>query len=120
MGTIAGGAGAKTPRRLWIIGALCALWSLGNCWQFALISMREAETMTRFPPDVIDFMDAYPAWVIVAWGIEVSFALLGALLLLGRSRWAPFAYTLSLVGRTSSTNWRRGCRLVGTPGCSGR
>lgn len=98
METIARRAGAREQRHLWIVGALSALWSAWGCWRFALVSLRHTATMTRFSPDVIDFIDAYPAWVIVAAATEVSFALLGALLLLGRSRWAPLAYAVSLAG----------------------
>jgi hypothetical protein len=102
MGTIAGGSGAgdgtRKPRNLWIVGALGAVWSGYGCWRFALTSWRDTATMRRLAPDVIDFIDAYPAWVILAEAGAVGFALLGSLLLLGRSRWAAPAFAASLAG----------------------
>jgi hypothetical protein len=102
METIAGeqsvSIGAGAPRHLWIVGALATVWSGYACWHFALISLREASTMARLAPDVVDTIDAYPAWVMVAAAIEVGFALLGSLLLLGRSRWAAPSFAVALVG----------------------
>lgn len=102
METIAGGPGVDTPasapRHLWIVGGLATAWAGYACWHFAMVSLREAATMDRLAPDVVDTIDAYPAWVIVAAAIEVGFALLGSLLLLGRSRWAAPAFAASLVG----------------------
>jgi hypothetical protein len=102
METIAGSPGFNSPtgapRHLWIVGVLGTVWSGYACWRFALISLRETATMARLAPDVVDTIDAYPAWVIVAAAIEVAFALLGSLLLLGRSRWAAPAFAASLVG----------------------
>jgi hypothetical protein len=97
METIAGEPGPRAPWHLWIVGALGALWSGYGCWHFALISWRDTAAMSRFAPDVIDFIDAYPAWVMVAGAAELGFALLGSLLLLGRSKWAVAAFALSLL-----------------------
>jgi hypothetical protein len=102
METIAGGLDATVParttRHLWIVGALATAWSGYGCWHFALVSLRDTSTMARLAPDVVDTIDAYPGWVIVAAAMEVGFALLESLLLLGRSRWAAAAYAASLLG----------------------
>lgn len=103
METNAGMPGAlaenRAPRHVWIVGTLAALWSGWGCWHFAHVSLRHTATMARIAPDVVDTIDAYPAWVLVAAAMEVGFALLGALLLLlARSRWASPAYAASLFG----------------------
>ncbi len=98
METNAGMAQPWTPGHLWIVGALAAAWSGYDCWHFAHVSLRETATMTRLAPDVVDFIDAYPAWVLVAAAMEVGFGLLGSLLLLGRSKWAVAALGASLAG----------------------
>jgi hypothetical protein len=102
METIAGSPSfdgpVSAPRHLWVVGVLAAAWSGYACWHFALVSLRETATMAGLAPDVVDTIDAYPAWVIVAAAIEVGFALLGSLLLLGRSGWAAPAFATSLAG----------------------
>lgn len=98
MKTNAGRAKPKPPGHLWIVGMLATAWSGYGCWHFAHVSLRETTTMARLAPDVIDFIDAYPAWVLLGAAMEVGFALLGSLLLLGRSKWASAAFAASLVG----------------------
>jgi hypothetical protein len=43
-------------------------------------------------------MQAYPAWMHAAWAVGVWGSILGSVLLLVRSRWAPHAFIVSLAG----------------------
>lgn len=89
---------AKAPLHLWSVGGLSMLWNGLCCYDFLMTNVRDEATIARFPPDMIDYFDALPGWVIVAWAMFVGFALFGSLMLLGRSLWAAYAFALSLLG----------------------
>jgi hypothetical protein len=89
---------AKAPLHLWLVGGASLLWNGLACYDYLMTNVRDVDTIARFPPDMVDYLDALPAWVIVAWAMVVGFATLGSLLLLGRSLWAAYAFALSLLG----------------------
>jgi len=89
---------ARAPLHLWIVGGAGMLWNGWGCYDYVMTNVRDTDSIARLPPDVIDYLDALTGWVIVAWAMAVGFALLGSLLLLGRSLWAVHAFALSLLG----------------------
>ncbi len=89
---------AKAPLHLWVVGILSLLWSGYGCYDFVMTNVRDAGYLAPLPPDMIDYLDAYPAWVVLGWAAGVGFSLIGALLLLGRSLWAAYAFAFSLLG----------------------
>lgn len=88
----------KAPLHLWVVGILSLLWSGYGCYDFVMTNVRDAGYLAPLPPDMIDYLDAYPAWVVLGWAAGVGFSLIGALLLLGRSLWAAYAFAFSLLG----------------------
>jgi hypothetical protein len=111
--------GAKAPTHLWIVGGLSLLWNALGCCDYLLTNMRVAGYIARLPPDTIDFLDAFPGWLVVGWAVEVGCALLGSLLLLGRSQWAPYAFGLSLLFMAASQAYQLAVGLppsMTTPG----
>jgi len=50
------------------------------------------------PNAVLAWIDAFPMWAQFGWGLGVWAGLVGAVLLLLRSRWAELAMGLSLLG----------------------
>lgn len=89
---------AKTPLHLWLVGGTSMLWNGLSCYDYLMTNVRDMDTVARFSADMIDYLDALPGWVIVAWAMVVGFGLLGSLLLLARSLWAAYAFALSLLG----------------------
>jgi hypothetical protein len=50
------------------------------------------------PNAVLAWVDAFPLYAQIGWGLGVWMGLLGSILLLLRRRWAVWAYGLSLLG----------------------
>jgi hypothetical protein len=91
---------------LWIIAGLGTVWGALGCVDFLLTNVRDPVYIARLAPDMIDFLDAFPGWVVVAWAMQMGFGLLGSLLLLARSRWAIPAFGLALVGLVTSQTYQ--------------
>lgn len=50
------------------------------------------------PNAILAWIDAFPIWAQLGWGLGVWGGLIGAILLLMRSRWAVWAFAASLLG----------------------
>jgi hypothetical protein len=88
---------ARAPAHLWIVGALSLVWNAFGCFDYLMTNMRVSSYIARFAPDMIDFLDAFPGWLVLGWAFEVGCALLGSLLLLRRSHWAAHAFAVSVL-----------------------
>ena len=93
----------RTPVHLWIVGGLALLWSAFGCYDYLMTRMRNTEYLAGMMPSVdpnavLAWIDAFPVWAQFGWGLGVWGGLVGAILLLLRSRWAVLAMGLSLLG----------------------
>ncbi len=93
----------RVPMHLWIVGVLSTLWSAFGCYDYLMTRMRNTDYLASMMPDVdpnatLAWVDAFPIWAQFGWGLGVWGGLIGALLLLIRSRWAVWALGLSLIG----------------------
>ena len=93
----------RTPVHLWIVGGLALLWSAFGCYDYLMTRMRNTDYLAGMMPSVdpnavLAWIDAFPVWAQFGWGLGVWGGLVGAILLLLRSRWAVLAMGLSLVG----------------------
>lgn len=96
-------AQSRTAVHLWIIGALSLLWSCFGCYDYLMTRMRNLDYIGSSMPGVdpkatLAWVDAFPLYAQFGWGLGVWMGLAGAILLLLRSRWAVWAYGLSLIG----------------------
>ncbi len=96
-------ARTRPPMHLWIIGALALLWNGFGCYDYLMTRMRDKDYLASMMPTVdpeatLAWVDAFPIWAQFGWGLGVWGGLVGALLLLLRSRWAFWAFGLSFVG----------------------
>ena len=94
---------SRTPVHLWIVGALALLWNGFGCYDYVMTRMRNTEYLAGMMPTVdpnavLAWIDAFPIWAQFGWGLGVWGGLIGAVLLLVRSRWAVLAMGLSLLG----------------------
>lgn len=89
---------SKTPWHLWIVGIASLAWSTFGAIDFTMTNTRNAAYLAQFPPEMMQIVDEFPIWSIVAWGCGVWGAVLGSILLLLRSRSAVLAYAISLAG----------------------
>ncbi|HVL79622.1 MAG TPA: hypothetical protein VM346_10110 [Sphingomicrobium sp.] len=98
---------SRTPMHLWIVGVLATLWNAFGATDYLLTRMRNTDYLAMMMPGVdpaefLAYLDGYPIWAQFGWGLGVWTGLLGAVLLLARSRWAVHAFALSLVGMALS------------------
>jgi hypothetical protein len=94
---------ARAPAHLWIVGILSLLWSCFGSYDYLMTRMRNVDYLASAMPGVdpkatLAWVDGFPMWAQVGWGLGVWMGLLGSILLLIRSRWAVWSYGLSLVG----------------------
>ena len=94
----------RTPWHLWLVGGLSLLWNGFGAYDF-IMSTTQGETYWRasgMNQAMIDYYNAMPAWMYAPWIVGVWGAVLGSILLLMRSRYAVWAFALSLIGAVVS------------------
>ena len=94
---------SRTPIHLWIVGGLSLLWSCFGAYDYLMTRMRNTDYLASAMPGVdpqaaLAWVDRFPLYAQLGWGLGVWMGLLGSVMLLVRSRWAVGAYGLSLVG----------------------
>lgn len=104
------------PVHLWIVGVLSLMWNVIGAADFTLTNIRYESYIGGLPPQVIQQIDAYPLWSIVAWAFGVWGAVAGSLLLLIRSRRAVHAFVLSLAGLAVTTAYQIAIGIYGFTG----
>lgn len=102
---------ARTPAHLWVVGALATLWNAFGCYDYTMTRMRNADYVASAMPGVdpnaaLAWVDAMPMYAQIGWALGVWLGLLGAVLLLLRSRWAVWSFAVSLVGAVLSLGYQ--------------
>ena len=98
-----GATARRAPTHLWIVGALATLWGGFGAYDYLMTRFRNFDYLAGMMPGVdprvmLAWVDAFPMWAQFGWGLGVWLGLVGALLLLMRSRYAVPAFALSLLG----------------------
>ncbi len=88
----------RTPIHLWIVGILALIWNMGGVFDYIAVKFRIESYISQMPEGGMAFLEAAPPWYSAAWAIGVWFSLIGALLLLLRSRVAGSAFAMSFLG----------------------
>ena len=91
-------AQAKVPAHLWVVGVLSLLWNAFGCYDYLMTNLKNQTYLSKFTADQMAYMDSLPAWLTAFWAIGVWGGLVGAILLLAKSRRAVPIFGLSLVG----------------------
>src|SRR5437016_2648162 len=94
---------ARTPAHLWIVGILSLLWSGFGCYDYLMTRMRNLDYLASSMPGVdphaaLAWIDGFPLYAQIGWGLGVWGGLAGSVLLLLRSRYAVWGFALSLLG----------------------
>jgi hypothetical protein len=94
---------ARTPAHLWIVGILSLLWSCIGCVDYLMSRLHNADYLKKTMPDIdpqamFSYIDGFPIWASIGWGLGVWLGLAGSILLLMRSRHAVWAYGVSFIG----------------------
>lgn len=89
---------ATTPWHYWVVTVLAILWNAFGAYDYFMSKTGgDAYLKTSGMTDAqIAHMHAYPLWMTADWAIGVWGGLLGALLLLARTRYAFHVFVASL------------------------
>jgi len=88
-----GTAPARTPWHLWLIGLLSLLWNAAGAWT---IMQAQSGAPMDMDPHEIAYYAAQAPWFVAVVDVALIGAVLAALALLLRSRWAVHLYALSI------------------------
>lgn len=96
-------AQSRTPVHLWIVGILSLLWGCFGGYDYLMTRMRNTDYIASAMPGVdpnavLTWVDGFPLYAQIGWGLGVWMGIAGAVLLLMRHRWAVWAYGLSFIG----------------------
>ena len=110
----------KAPVHLWIVGIASLLWNAFGGYNYTMTRTRGADYLRDMMPGsdanaMMAYIDSFPMFAQIGWGLGVWGAVAGSILLLLRSRWAVVAFAVSLIGAVLSL----GYQLVGPPGPAG-
>lgn len=100
---------ARTPVHLWIVGVLSLLWNAFGCYDYLMTRMHNMEYLAQMggdPNRLLAYVEGMPMFAQAGWGLGVWGGLLGAVLLLIRSRWAAHAFGASLIGAVVSLGYQ--------------
>jgi hypothetical protein len=88
------------PWHLWTVGIVSLLWNAMGAADYTMTHLVGAEYLRQggFDDTVIAYFDTLPAWATASWALGVWGAVAGSVLLLMRSRYAVWAFALSLLG----------------------
>jgi hypothetical protein len=93
---------AGTPWHLWVVGILAVLWNGFGAFDYTATVTHWAPYMSNFTEEQRAFFYSFPVWQYVIWAFGVWGALIGSILLLLRSRFAVWAFLISLVAALAS------------------
>lgn len=101
----------RTPVHLWIVGAVALLYSCFGAYDYVMSHMRNLTYISNSMPGVdpnaaLGWMDAFPIYAKIGWALGVWGGLLGAILLLMRSRYAVWAFAVSMIGIVLSIGYQ--------------
>lgn len=95
----------RTPWHLWAVAVVSLLWNLMGATDYTMTHFRNrtwietgAERMGISAAQMLAYIDGFPAWMHAFWALGVWGAVAGSMLLLVRSRFAVWAFAVSLLG----------------------
>ena len=100
MTTTTENAAPSTPWHFWVVAVVSLLWNGFGGYDYTM-SHLQGETYYRqmgMSDAVIAFMNTYPSWMHAVWAVGVWGSVLGAVLLILRSKWAFHAFAVSILG----------------------
>ena len=104
-------AHGRTPAHLWIVGILSLIWGCFGAYDYVMTRTHNmaylAQSMPGVDPNVgLAWIEAMPIYAQVGWALGVWGGLLGAILLLIRSRYAVWAFAVSMLGIVLSLGYQ--------------
>jgi hypothetical protein len=94
----------RAPVHLWVVGIVSLLWNAYGAFDYTMTELgnRAYLASAGLDEEALAYVAAFPVWAVAAWAIGVWGSLVGAVLLLLRSRFAAPAFLVSLAGAVVS------------------
>lgn len=96
---------ARPKLTFWVVAVLSLLWNLIGAYDYLMTRTHNMEYLqgAGMGPEELAYMDSFPLWANIGWGLGVWGAVAGSVLLLVRNRWAYHAFAVSLLGLVMTT-----------------
>lgn len=93
----------RAPMHLWIVGILSLLWNGFGGFDYFMTRTKGADYIRSVMPSIdadkmMEYINAFPIWASIGWGLGVWGGLLGSILLLARNKLAAPVFGLSFLG----------------------
>jgi hypothetical protein len=97
-----------TPWHLWFVGIVALLWNGFGAVDYLMTRTRNEPYLSQMgdPKTILAYIDGFPTWASIGWGLGVWGAVAGSVLLLLRSRHSVTSFALSLLGMALSFGWQ--------------
>lgn len=101
----------RAPMHLWIVGILALVWNGFGGFDYFMTRTKGADYIRSMMPTVdadklMDYIDSFPIWASIGWGLGVWGGVVGSILLLARNKLAVPAFGLSLLGAVSGLGYQ--------------
>lgn len=94
---------SKTPWHLWVVGIVSLLWNAMGATDFTMTQVKPEVWLKAYTPEQVAYIQGFPLWSVVAWGVGTWGSFLGSVLLLARKGPAFHFFAASLVGALFTT-----------------
>ena len=93
----------RAPVHLWIVGGLATAWNAFGAYDYFMTRTKGAAYVESMMPGIdgdaiMAYINAFPIWASIGWGLGVWCGLAGSIMLLLRHRLAVATLGVSLVG----------------------
>jgi hypothetical protein len=104
-------ARVRTPVHFWIVSALALLWNAFGAYDYLMTRTHNlwyiASSMPGVDPNAaIAWVESMPLYAQFGWGLGVWMGVLGAVLMVLRSRYAIWAFAASMIGIVLSIGYQ--------------
>ena len=98
----------KPPLSFWVVSILGLIWNAFGGFDYWMTRTRNVDYLAQAgdPQVVLAWIDSFPLWAQICWGLGVWGSIAGSVLLLLRSRHAVSAFLVSLVGALGSFSYQ--------------
>lgn len=98
----------RTPWHLWVLAVLGVVWFAGGAFDYVMTSTQNEAYLAQLTNPQRAWLDARPTWFTAAWAISIWSSLLGAVVMLFRSKWAATLFWISLGAYLVACVWSYG------------
>lgn len=92
----------RGPWHIWVVGIVSLVWNSGGGFDYLMVKTANANYLEMLTEAQRQFMEQAPLWFDIGWAFGVWGSVLGALLLLFRSRLAVPSFVASFLGMVST------------------